>query len=215
LDLSKTLGPYAQQVGRTYNILPGFIMAVAILETGDGTSRLCTEANNLFSIKGNYNGSSIHFPTIEYINGKKTTVTAEFRKYPSYKESCIDFCELMKNGVSWNRAAYSRATIGKTNLDKVLVEFGKTPYMTDPNYSGKLLAIVKEKNLYAWDTMPTQPAAHTLEKHYTSLVDFLKSKGKDSSFHSRTILANRYGVKNYSGTAAQNNQLLTILEGKL
>lgn len=48
-----------------------------------------------------------------------------------------------------------------------------------------------------------------------SIVDYLKSTGKDSSYSSRKNLAQEYGIDNYAGTAQQNTQLLNILrEGR-
>lgn len=45
----------------------------------------------------------------------------------------------------------------------------------------------------------------------TSIVDYLKSIGQDSSFAARAKLAAKYGIKNYKGTAEQNTKLLNIL----
>lgn len=42
----------------------------------------------------------------------------------------------------------------------------------------------------------------------SSIVDLLKSTGQKSDFDSRSKLANTYGIKNYTGTAEQNTQLL-------
>jgi flagellum-specific peptidoglycan hydrolase FlgJ len=220
LDLKKTLYPAAQEIGRQYGILPAFIAAVASLETGFGSSQLCNQANNLFSIKGSYKGSSISLPTSEYLNHKWIRTEAQFRKYPSVKESIIDFCELMKNGVSWDHTIYSRAVIGVTDLEKCCYLFGRTPYMTDPAYTGKLLACIKSGNLQTLDQTPQQPKEKTT--HYAvpsggwnpnSIVDYLKSQGRDSSFPALTILAHEHGIKNYTGTAAQNRQLLADLKG--
>lgn len=47
-----------------------------------------------------------------------------------------------------------------------------------------------------------------------SIVDYLKSKGVDSSFNYRKYLAKENGIKNYSGTAEQNLKLLNILRSK-
>ena len=47
----------------------------------------------------------------------------------------------------------------------------------------------------------------------SSLVDYLKSIGKDSSFAARQQYATQYGISNYSGTAAQNTQLLNLMRG--
>lgn len=45
----------------------------------------------------------------------------------------------------------------------------------------------------------------------TSIVDYLKSTGAKSDFASRTVLATKSGIKNYTGTTTQNTQLLGIL----
>lgn len=47
-----------------------------------------------------------------------------------------------------------------------------------------------------------------------SVVDYLGSKGQASDFGSRTALAGQYGIQNYTGTAAQNTQLLRALQGQ-
>jgi hypothetical protein len=44
-----------------------------------------------------------------------------------------------------------------------------------------------------------------------SIVDFLKSRGKDSSFQARQNLATLYGIVNYTGSAEQNTELLAKL----
>lgn len=46
----------------------------------------------------------------------------------------------------------------------------------------------------------------------TSIVDYLKSQGQDSSYGSRKKLANQYGISNYTGTAQQNTQLLNLVK---
>lgn len=214
LDFREKLAPAAITQGRIYGILPAFIMAVATLESSYGKSTLATKANNLFSIKGEYNGQSITLPTTEYVNKKPIKVQAKFKKYPSFLESLHDFCELIKNGTSWNHSLYSRAVIGVTDLEKACLNFGKTPYMTDPAYSAKLLAVIKSQALEVYDHMPTQPRSTTQTKHFKSLVDFLKANGKDSSFPSRALLAKQHGIKNYNGNAEQNTALLKALEEK-
>lgn len=45
-----------------------------------------------------------------------------------------------------------------------------------------------------------------------SIVDYLKSKGQDSSYNNRKNLASQYGITNYAGTAAQNTNLLRALQ---
>lgn len=44
-----------------------------------------------------------------------------------------------------------------------------------------------------------------------SIVDYLKSEGKDSSFANRKKIAQQLGIQNYTGTAQQNTQMLNML----
>lgn len=46
----------------------------------------------------------------------------------------------------------------------------------------------------------------------TSIVDYLKSNGQDSSYSNRKKLASKYGINNYTGTADQNTKLLQMLK---
>jgi hypothetical protein len=57
----------------------------------------------------------------------------------------------------------------------------------------------------------TDPSGHKKE---TSVVDYLKSQKEDSSFAARKELAKDNGIKNYTGTADQNTQLLNKLKNK-
>lgn len=45
-----------------------------------------------------------------------------------------------------------------------------------------------------------------------SIVDYLKSQGKGSSYAERKKLAEQYGITGYSGTSAQNTSLLSMLQ---
>lgn len=57
---------------------------------------------------------------------------------------------------------------------------------------------------------PSPTNTNTQGNSYTggSIVDALKAGGQASDFASRTTLAGQYGIKNYTGTADQNTQLL-------
>ncbi|MBR6538109.1 MAG: DUF3597 family protein [Lachnospiraceae bacterium] len=46
----------------------------------------------------------------------------------------------------------------------------------------------------------------------TSIVDYLKSTGQDSSYANRKKLAGQYGISNYTGTADQNTKLLQKMQ---
>ena len=44
-----------------------------------------------------------------------------------------------------------------------------------------------------------------------SIVDYLKSEGKDSSLSARKTIADSLGISNYTGTSSQNTQMLNAL----
>lgn len=48
----------------------------------------------------------------------------------------------------------------------------------------------------------------------TSIVDYLRSKGEDSSFKRRAELAKEAGIKNYKGLGDQNLELIKYIQGK-
>ncbi|MEK5521883.1 hypothetical protein B5V89_16530 [Heyndrickxia sporothermodurans] len=61
------------------------------------------------------------------------------------------------------------------------------------------------------ESKPNNSAAPTKTDNL-GLVDWMKSKGMDSSMTNRKKLAKQYGIKNYSGKAEQNTSLLAKLK---
>lgn len=51
------------------------------------------------------------------------------------------------------------------------------------------------------------------DRKTTSVVDYLKSIGQDSSYANRSKLADKNGIKNYTGTSSQNSKLLKKIRG--
>lgn len=58
---------------------------------------------------------------------------------------------------------------------------------------------------------PQKPSKPSGNYTGNSIVEYLNSIGKNSSFHARRIYAAQYGIKNYTGTASQNTQLLNAM----
>ena len=104
----KKIADDAQEIGQKEGIYASVMMAQAILESGSGNSLLSSEPNhNLFGIKGSYKGSSVTFNTLEQdSSGQSYQIRAQFRKYPSYKESLEDYADLIKNGLTGNPDFY-------------------------------------------------------------------------------------------------------------
>lgn len=128
------------------NLLPSVTIAQAILESGWGKSTLAVKGNNLFGIKGAYNGNYVIMQTSEYINGKWIKVNAKFRKYPSIYDSLKDHDNLMNN----SRYKKVRDNKDYVSQSKNLQLCG---YATDPNYSNLLIQLIKENNLTKYDNI--------------------------------------------------------------
>ena len=88
-----------------------------------------------------------------------------------------------------------------------------------PYLGGKLPYIADEVNkILSGGDKPVQPSAPTAPKPSKpqvtggSIVNYMESKGMDSSYSNRAKLAKQYGINNYRGTAAQNIELLNKLK---
>ena len=130
-------------------ILPSVIVAQAILESARGTSELARKANNLFGIKGNYNGQSYTVRTKEYLNGRWTTVNAAFKKYPSYRESIIDHGNFFTS-TPWRTQNY-KSVLNAKDYKTQARALQSSGYATDPAYASKLINLIKTNNLSSLD----------------------------------------------------------------
>ncbi|EAE1303172.1 GW domain-containing glycosaminoglycan-binding protein [Listeria monocytogenes] len=140
----------AQELQKEEKILTSVTLAQAILESNWGKSGLSTSANNLFGIKGSYEGSSVSMRTREFSSGKAYYTQADFRKYPDKKASLVDHAQLFINGVSGNANLYS-AVIGETDYKKAAYAIQNAGYATDPAYAEKLISTIENYHLDQYD----------------------------------------------------------------
>ncbi|EOS8041244.1 C40 family peptidase [Enterococcus faecium] len=160
----KKIADDAQEIGQKEGIYASVMMAQAILESGSGNSLLSSEPNhNLFGIKGSYKGSSVTFNTLEQdSSGQSYQIRAQFRKYPSYKESLEDYADLIKNGLTGNPDFYKPTWKSETKDYKEATKHLEGRYATDRQYSQKLNAIIEAYDLTKYDE-PKKEAATTEE----------------------------------------------------
>ena len=160
----KKIADDAQEIGQKEGIYASVMMAQAILESGSGNSLLSSEPNhNLFGIKGSYKGSSVTFNTLEQdSSGQSYQIRAQFRKYPSYKESLEDYADLIKNGLTGNPDFYKPSWKSETKDYREATKYLEGRYATDRQYSQKLNAIIEAYDLTKYDE-PKKEAATTEE----------------------------------------------------
>ena len=137
--------PYVMKDMKETKILASLTAAQAFIESNKGNSGLTTKANNLFGMKGKYNGQSVNMLTTEYYNGIKQRVYADFRKYPSWQESVNDHSGL------FNRLARYKNLRGETDYIKACNNVKADGYATSPTYATTLIQNINKFKLYEWD----------------------------------------------------------------
>ncbi|MEK5498142.1 phage tail protein [Bacillus sp. FSL M8-0077] len=151
-DFIKKLAPGAQKVYKKYNVLASLVIAQGCLESGFGSSGLSKQANNLFGIKGTYNGKYVLMWTSEQDKkGNVTRIQAKFRKYPSYAESLADL------GSLYTRLSRYKEVVGEKDYKKATAAVSKAGYATDINYATKLNSIIFTYKLTQYDNVDDLP----------------------------------------------------------
>lgn len=141
----KKLKPYVLEDMRRSGILASLTAAQAIIESKRGNSGLTTQANNLFGIKGTYNGKYVMMWTTEYYNGAAQRVKAKFRKYPSWLESIED------HSAMFNRLKRYEKVRGCMDWRKAVDAVYNAGYATEPKYDQILKKAIESNKLYSWD----------------------------------------------------------------
>jgi flagellum-specific peptidoglycan hydrolase FlgJ/LysM repeat protein len=147
------VGPMAQQVAGANDLYASIMIAQAILESGWGQSLLTRQANNMFGIKGSYNGQFVEMRTLEDDGtGNLYEIVARFRKYPSLKESFEDNAHVLRTtsftpGVFFYQGAWR----SNTNSYRDAAQWLQGRYATDTTYASKLINLIETYNLTQYD----------------------------------------------------------------
>lgn len=142
--------PAATTASSKYGTYTSVMLAQATVESAWGQSGLAQEPNNnLFGIKGSYNGQSVNMNTGEYGNGVYYTTNAGFRKYPSYTESFEDNGALLRNQMG---NYYSGTWVENSNNYAQATQNGlQGKYATDPNYAKTLNSVIATNGFDKYD----------------------------------------------------------------
>jgi LysM repeat protein len=118
------------------------IMAQACLESGNGNSRLATEANNHFGIKCHTTWTG---PTIRHDDDAKQEC---FRKYDNPEGSYSDHSDFLRY-----RDRYSFLfDLPRDDYKAWAVGLKQAGYATNPTYAEQLIKIIEENELYKLDS---------------------------------------------------------------
>lgn len=172
-EFIEEIGESAREIGQKNDLYASVMIAQAILESGSGNSGLARKPNyNLFGIKGSYKGNFVEMPTLEDDgSGGMYTISAKFRKYPSYKESLGDYAMLMSGGVSGSSTFYQGAWKSTTKNYGEATRYLTGRYATDTRYHEKLNALIETYDLTQYDEKKSSPKK---EKKVKATEEFIK-----------------------------------------
>ncbi|KRL61755.1 glycoside hydrolase family 73 protein [Lactobacillus psittaci] len=126
-------------------ILPSITAAQAAIESGWGATGGARIANNLFGIKGTYNGQGTYLRTTEYRGGRYVSIVAQFRKYPNWATSIEDHANFLVNNSRYHNLLFQK---DYRTFARLLLQDG---YATDPNYASKIINFIQIYGLQSWD----------------------------------------------------------------
>lgn len=163
-DFIDYIGNSARKLASNNDLYASVMIAQAMVESGWGTSGLASAPNyNLFGIKGDYNGSSVNMGTQEDDGtGSLYSISSNFRKYPSYKESLEDYVSLLRGGTSGNSQMYAGTWKSNTKSYKDATKYLTGRYATDTTYADKLNSVIEKYNLTQFDTASDKDQTYTV-----------------------------------------------------
>jgi flagellum-specific peptidoglycan hydrolase FlgJ len=142
---------HARASRRAYRVPVSVAVAQAINESGWGRSGLTTEGNAYFGIKcfgtpGPVAAGCRPYDTRECDNDDCFATTGTFRVYRKAADSFRDHGRFLTVN-----PRYRRAFDHTDNPERFAREIHKAGYATDPGYSDKLIALMRQYDLYRFD----------------------------------------------------------------
>jgi flagellum-specific peptidoglycan hydrolase FlgJ len=134
----------AQASQAKWNIPAAIILAQWSLESAFGQATP-PGSNNPFGIKATAGEPFVIAQTTEYVNGKRVLGPAKFRKFDSMADAFDQHGKLLATA-----PCYAKARLVSGDPD-AFARALQGIYATDPQYANKLIARMKQYNLYKYD----------------------------------------------------------------
>ena len=168
------IGEQARELCQENDLYASVMIAQAVVESASGSSGLsCEPYNNLFGIKGAYEGKSVRMKTQEDDGkGNLETIVAEFRRYPSLTESLKDYVGLLTGD-----SLYAPVKKSNTESYEDACDYLQGHYATSTTYSRTLKAYIDTYDLTQFDVPSDQAKAEA-----ATLDSVLKPTASQASF---------------------------------
>ena len=144
-DFIRQLKPAAENAAKKIGAKAEAVLAITALETGWGQHVIPTpdgsSSNNLFGVKAdqNWNKDQVIATTLEFEDGIMHKRREPFRQYASAQDSMQDFADFLTQN-----PRYETALSEADNPQRFIEELHKAGYATDPDYSEKVLSVMRE-----------------------------------------------------------------------
>lgn len=150
-DFIDAIGPAARDSYQSSGVWASVTIAQGALESGWGSSQLAAQGKNLFGIKADpsWVGDTLSLPTFEFINGIKTPMQALWRSYGDWKSAIDDHAAFLKANPRYAVAMLCR------DAESFVSAIASAGYSTDPDYSTKVISIMRYHNLSQFDVVGT------------------------------------------------------------
>lgn len=159
------IAPSAVAIANAHDLYPSVMIAQAINESNAGQSGLAASYNNLFGIKGSYQGQSANLKTWEDDGqGNPYEIMANFRAYPTVADSLQDYANLL----DWDYYSAVHRSNTTSYMDATAALSGT--YATDTTYASRLNYYIQAYNLTAYDNGGYADAVAPSDQVATGLV---------------------------------------------
>ena len=176
-----SIGEQARQICQEKNLYASVMIAQAIVESDSGNSGLARDPyNNLFGIKGAYNGNSVTMATQEDNgSGGLYDINAAFRAYKTKSESLKDYADLLRSDMSHYYKAWKENA--KTYKDAAKALQGT--YATSTIYADTLCAVIEAYDLTRFDKpLDFKITGKDAEGHKLTMDDYAELEANAVSF---------------------------------
>lgn len=205
------VAPAAQRAGKRYNMLPSILIGQSALELGyaivdywDNESIAdLLKYNNAVGQKREllssswydysvWDGRYFSKKTPEVYDGKKVTITDDFRIFDSIEQSYCDYILFLlyaSNEGYHKTPKYGKSIVEIKDPEKLIKSIGMRGYATDPQYYKSVMRIVNKHNLTKYDDLSNvEPSMY--------VPDILKEQyGIKVSTSNKTTTAKKSNVK--------------------
>ncbi|MDO4533306.1 MAG: NlpC/P60 family protein, partial [Coriobacteriia bacterium] len=144
-----SIGEQARQIGQEKNLYASVMIAQAVIESDSGNSGLAQAPNNnLFGIKGAYEGNSVTMATQEDDGtGRLYGIDSAFRKYETQEESLKDYADLIRGDMDHYYKVWKENAKTYEDAAKAL----QGTYATSTVYADTICAVIDAYDLTRFD----------------------------------------------------------------